>query len=77
MQGWPAALVSDEVSDFVEHAVERDAVDYRRDYDYVYFGFKTLGKSYLLRLQDKIMERPQHMLMRVACGIHAGDEQQP
>mmetsp|Transcript_90300 Transcript_90300/g.292238 ORF Transcript_90300/g.292238 Transcript_90300/m.292238 type:complete len:809 (+) Transcript_90300:83-2509(+) len=74
-QGRPAALVSQEVSDFVvEHAAELDAaVDYRRDYDYDYFGFKTLEKSYLLRLQDKIVERPQHMLMRVACGIHAGN----
>merc|ERR1712190_185147 len=37
------------------------------------FGFKTLEKSYLLRVHGKIVERPQHMLMRVACGIHAGD----
>merc|ERR1719316_2312786 len=61
--------------DFVrEHAVELDAaIDYTRDYDYDYFGFKTLEKSYLLRVHGKIVERPQHMLMRVACGIHSGD----
>merc|ERR1712238_567552 len=47
--------------------------NYSRDFDYDYFGFKTLEKSYLLRVHGKIVERPQHMLMRVACGIHAGD----
>ena len=41
--------------------------------DYDYFGFKTLEKSYLLRVHGKIAERPQHLLMRVACGIHCGD----
>merc|ERR1712193_81341 len=49
------------------------AIDYKRDYGYDYFGFKTLEKSYLLRVHGKIVERPQHMLMRVACGIHCGD----
>jgi ribonucleoside-diphosphate reductase alpha subunit len=74
-QGRPAALISDEVAGFVrDNAVELDgAIDYRRDYDYDYFGFKTLEKSYLLRVNGQIRERPQHMLMRVACGIHAGD----
>merc|ERR1712238_247865 len=47
--------------------------NYSRDFDYDYFGFKTLEKSYLLRVHGKIVERPQHMLMRVACGIHCGD----
>jgi ribonucleoside-diphosphate reductase alpha subunit len=50
-----------------------DGIDYSRDQDYDYFGFKTLEKSYLLRVHGKIVERPQHMIMRVACGIHAGD----
>merc|ERR1719316_503682 len=61
--------------DFVrEHAVELDsAIKYERDGTYDYFGFKTLEKSYLLRVHGKIVERPQHMLMRVACGIHCGD----
>merc|ERR1719316_605989 len=49
------------------------AVKYQRDFDYDYFGFKTLEKSYLLRVHGKIVERPQHMLMRVACGIHTGN----
>lgn len=74
-QGRNAALINDEVRVFVdENAAELDsAVDFKRDYEYDYFGFKTLEKSYLLRCHDKIVERPQHMLMRVACGIHCGD----
>merc|ERR1719163_671957 len=44
-----------------------------RDGHYDYFGFKTLEKSYLLRVHGKIVERPQHLLMRAACGIHCGD----
>eukprot|EP00421_Protoceratium_reticulatum_P018734 CAMPEP_0168380968 /NCGR_PEP_ID=MMETSP0228-20121227/12634_1 /TAXON_ID=133427 /ORGANISM="Protoceratium reticulatum, Strain CCCM 535 (=CCMP 1889)" /LENGTH=409 /DNA_ID=CAMNT_0008394051 /DNA_START=66 /DNA_END=1291 /DNA_ORIENTATION=- len=74
-QGRPAALISDEVWAFVrDNAAELDkAVDYQRDCDYDYFGFKTLEKSYLLRVNGKIIERPQHMIMRVAAGIHAGD----
>merc|ERR1711935_1034798 len=63
------------MGDFVcTNAAELDkAIDYKHDYDYDYFGFKTLEKSYLLKVHGKIVERPQHMLMRVACGIHAGD----
>jgi len=74
-QGRSACLIAEDVYDFVkEHAAELDgAMDYTRDYGYDYFGFKTLEKSYLLRVHGKIVERPQHMLMRVACGIHAGD----
>merc|ERR1719326_949402 len=74
-QGRAASLISDEVASFVEeHATELDAaIHYQRDYDYDYFGFKTLEKSYLLKLHGRITERPAHMLMRVACGIHAGD----
>ena len=49
------------------------AIVYDRDYMYDYFGFKTLERSYLLRLEGKIAERPQHMLMRVSAGIHCGD----
>lgn len=45
-------------------------IDYDRDYLYDYFGFKTLEKSYLFKLNKKIVERPQHLLMRVAIGIH-------
>merc|ERR550537_2055238 len=74
-QGRSAALLSSEVWDFIRENVSRldGAIDYKRDYDYDYFGFKTLEKSYLLRVHGKIVERPQHMLMRVASGIHIGD----
>lgn len=47
-----------------------------RDYNYDYFGFKTLEKSYLLKINNKIVERPQYMFMRVAIGIHAPAESQ-
>jgi len=74
-QGRPAKLIADDVFKFVESNAEKldNAVDYKNDYDYDYFGFKTLEKSYLLRLGGKVTERPQHMLMRVSCGIHCGD----
>ena len=45
-------------------------IDYNRDHNYDYFGFKTLERSYLLRLNGEVAERPQHMIMRVAVGIH-------
>ena len=50
-----------------------EAIDYSRDYTYSYFGFKTLEKSYLLKINGQVAERPQHMLMRVAIGIHRDD----
>jgi ribonucleoside-diphosphate reductase subunit M1 len=46
---------------------------YDRDFDYDYFGFKTLERSYLLKLGGNVIERPQHMLMRVSVGIHKED----
>ena len=46
---------------------------YNRDFNYDYFGFKTLERSYLLKINGKISERPQHMLMRVSVGIHLND----
>lgn len=46
---------------------------YDRDFDFDYFGFKTLERSYLLKMDGKVVERPQHMLMRVAVGIHKVD----
>lgn len=49
------------------------AIVYDRDFNYQYFGFKTLERSYLLRLDGKVAERPQHMIMRVAVGIHGDD----
>jgi ribonucleoside-diphosphate reductase alpha subunit len=48
-------------------------IDYSRDYDYDYFGFMTLEKMYLLKVNGKVVERVQHMLMRVALGIHGED----
>jgi ribonucleoside-diphosphate reductase alpha chain len=57
-----------------KHAAMLDsAIIYDRDFGYDYFGYKTLEKSYLLKLNGKIVERPQHMLMRVAVGIHGDD----
>lgn len=49
------------------------AIVYDRDFNYQYFGFKTLERSYLLRINGKVAERPQHMIMRVAVGIHGND----
>jgi len=73
--GENAPLISNDVYEFIRKnaAVLDSAIIYDRDYGYDYFGFKTLEKSYLLKLDAKIVERPQHMLMRVSCGIHAGD----
>lgn len=57
-----------------ENAARLDnAVDYQRDFNYDYFGFKTLERSYLMKIDGQIVERPQHMLMRVAVGIHGDD----
>ena len=50
-----------------------EVIDYSRDFQYDFFGFKTLEKSYLLRVDGQIAERPQHMLMRCSIGIHVGD----
>jgi ribonucleoside-diphosphate reductase alpha chain len=73
--GENAALISKEVYNAVKrHAALLDStIIYDRDYGYDYFGYKTLEKSYLLKLDGKIAERPQHMLMRVAVGIHLND----
>ena len=49
------------------------AIIYDRDYSYNYFGFKTLQRSYLLKINGKVIERPQQMLMRVSVGIHGED----
>ena len=65
-------LVSAELAHFVkEHAEQVDTIcDYSRDFLIDYFGFKTLEKSYLIRVNGRIVERPQHMWLRVALGIH-------
>mmetsp|Transcript_15763 Transcript_15763/g.33550 ORF Transcript_15763/g.33550 Transcript_15763/m.33550 type:complete len:805 (-) Transcript_15763:157-2571(-) len=71
----PAPLISDEVHTIIMDNRERldAAIVYDRDFEYDYFGFKTLEKAYLLKMNGKIVERPQHMLMRVAIGIHKED----
>jgi len=68
-------LLADDVMDIInEHAEILDSnIIYDRDFGFDYFGFKTLEKSYLLRLDGKVAERPQHMYMRVAVGIHKDD----
>jgi ribonucleoside-diphosphate reductase alpha chain len=73
--GKKAPLLSDEVYKVVnENADMLDStIIYNRDFGYDYFGFKTLERSYLLKINGKIAERPQHMLMRVAVGIHLND----
>ena len=70
--GKHAPLISQEVYNIImENKDVLDAhIDYNRDHNYDYFGFKTLERSYLLRLDGKVAERPQHMIMRVAVGIH-------
>jgi ribonucleoside-diphosphate reductase alpha chain len=73
--GKKAPLLSDEVYEIVKaNADELDStIIYNRDFGYDYFGFKTLERSYLLKLNGQIVERPQHMLMRVSVGIHLND----
>jgi len=70
-----APLISEEVYDIIMENAEvlNNHIDYSRDFNYDYFGFKTLERSYLLRLDGEVAERPQHMLMRVAVGIHHGN----
>ena len=73
--GKKASLISDEVYKVIKkNAEELDSkIIYNRDFGYDYFGFKTLERSYLLKINGQIVERPQHMLMRVSVGIHLDD----
>jgi ribonucleoside-diphosphate reductase alpha subunit len=73
--GENAPLISKETWKVIhENAAELDeAVLYDRDFSYDYFGFKTLERSYLMKIDGKVVERPQHLLMRVAVGIHGED----
>ena len=75
--GAHAPLISEEVYDIIMANKDTldDYIDYNRDFNYDYFGFKTLERSYLLKLNGEVAERPQHMLMRVAVGIHHQDIQ--
>ena len=73
--GKKAPLIADDVYKVIEaHKETLDStIIYNRDFGYDYFGFKTLERSYLLKINGEIAERPQHMLMRVAVGIHLDD----
>ncbi|WP_233861581.1 ribonucleoside-diphosphate reductase subunit alpha [Tenacibaculum piscium] len=68
-------LLADDVYEIIMKNADKldTAIVYRRDFNYDYFGFKTLERSYLLKLNGIIVERPQHMLMRVSIGIHKED----
>jgi len=70
-----AGLISDITMDIIRrHADQLDsAIIYDRDFTFDYFGFKTLERSYLLRMNGQVVERPQHMLMRASVGIHGED----
>ncbi len=73
--GKKAPLIADDVYQIIMDNAEvlDSSIIYDRDFGYDYFGFKTLERSYLLKINGQIAERPQHMLMRVSVGIHKGD----
>ena len=73
--GKKAPLIADDVYEIIQANAEYldSQLIYDRDFSYDYFGFKTLERSYLLRMHGKIVERPQQMLMRVSIGIHKDD----
>ncbi|MEJ6582502.1 MAG: ribonucleoside-diphosphate reductase subunit alpha [Crocinitomicaceae bacterium] len=73
--GENASLLAEEVYNIITENSERldSSIIYDRDFRYDYFGFKTLTRSYLLKLNGEIAERPQQMLMRVSVGIHKND----
>ncbi|CAK7905261.1 ribonucleoside-diphosphate reductase large chain 2 [[Candida] anglica] len=70
-----APMISKEVFDIIQKNADElnSAIVFDRDFNYNYFGFKTLERSYLLRINGKVAERPQHLIMRVAVGIHGDD----
>ncbi len=73
--GENASLIADDVYAIIQENKDKldSSIIYDRDFRYDYFGFKTLTRSYLMKLEGEIVERPQHMLMRVSVGIHKGD----
>ena len=75
VNGRRTPMIADDVMQIIEDNAELldSTIIYDRDFGFDYFGFKTLEKSYLLRVNGKIAERPQHMYMRVAIGIHKND----
>ena len=73
--GKKAPMIADDVYEIINTNAEKldSTIIYNRDFGYDYFGFKTLERSYLLKVNGVIVERPQHMLMRVSIGIHKED----
>ena len=74
-RGQEAPLLSEDVYKIIKenHQEIEKVISYKRDFTYDYFGFKTLERAYLLKVNGTIVERPQHMLMRVSIGIHKND----
>jgi ribonucleoside-diphosphate reductase alpha chain len=74
-QGRDAPLLADDVYEVIVRNAEKiqARLVHERDYNYDYFGFRTLERAYLLKDNGKIIERPQHMLMRVSIGFHKED----
>lgn len=75
VSGRPAPLLAQDVYDVMMANIDEinKKIDYTRDYQYDYFGYKTLERGYLMQVDKKIVERPQHLIMRVAFGIHKAD----
>lgn len=75
--GMPAPVLADNIIEFIRENKDiiNEEIDYSRDYSFDYFGFKTLEKSYLMKLNGKLIERPQHLYMRVAIQVNLGDIQ--
>ena len=75
VNGLPSSLVSNDLRDIVEENCNYldSIIDYQRDYLIDYFGFKTLERAYLMKINSKTVERPQHMWLRVSIGIHGND----
>ena len=73
--GENASLIAEDVQNIIQENAELldSTIIYDRDFGYDFFGFKTLERSYLLKMNGEIVERPQHMIMRVAVGIHKED----
>ncbi len=73
--GQKAGLIADNIYQIVQKNADRldSAILYDRDYDFDFFGFRTLERSYLLRMNGEVVERPQQLFMRAAVGIHQND----
>merc|ERR1711997_1017166 len=71
----PTPMISEQHYKIIMENADRlnSAIVFNRDFNYQYFGFKTLERSYLLKIDGRVVERPQHMLMRVSVGIHGDD----